>query len=79
MFTDDLMMQLSKDEAEEHAWYNAQEDKVGEYDNPKDGCPNCSRFRVMIGDDKKHRCEKCYYCIEDREIDLDFAKKLLII
>lgn len=24
----------------------------------------------MIGDDGKHRCEKCCWCIEDGEIDM---------
>jgi len=47
----------------------AQDLKIGDYDNPSDGCPNCGRFRVMIGEDKKHRCEKCCWCIEDKAID----------
>lgn len=50
-----------------------QQSKHGEYDNPEDGCPNCGRHRVMIGDDKKHRCEKCSFCIEDNEIDGAFS------
>ena len=45
--------------------------KMGPYDNPENGCPNCGRHRVMIGDDKKHRCEKCGWCIEDSEYDLE--------
>ncbi len=43
--------------------------KFGDYDNPKDGCPNCGRYRIMLGDDKKHRCEKCGWCIEDEDYD----------
>lgn len=51
--------------------------KMGDYDNPPDGCPNCGRQRVMLGDDGKHRCEKCCWCIEDGEYDgafLDYMK-----
>ena len=48
--------------------------KNGDYDNPENGCPNCGRFRVMKGDDKKHRCEKCGWCIEDDQYDADFIE-----
>ncbi len=48
--------------------------KFGEYDNPENGCPNCSRYRIMLGDDGKHRCEKCYWCIEDKEYDSEFGE-----
>ena len=48
--------------------------KSGDYENPADGCPNCGRHRVMIGDDGKHRCEKCAWCIEDRDYDHEFAQ-----
>lgn len=58
---------------EERAWEELQQSKIGDYDNPKDGCPNCGRSRIMIGDDKKHRCEKCYWCIENNEYDTDFS------
>ena len=47
--------------------------KYGDYDNPENGCPNCGRYRIMLGDDKKHRCEKCYWCIEDNEYDEEFS------
>jgi hypothetical protein len=58
---------------DEEAHWQLQHSKNGNYDNPKDGCPSCSRHRVMIGDDKKHRCEKCAWCIEDNEYDGDFS------
>lgn len=47
--------------------------KIGDYDNPEKGCPNCGRSRIMIGEDKKHRCEKCQFCIEDNEVDLELS------
>ena len=48
--------------------------KCGDYENPENGCPNCGRFRVMLGDDKKHRCEKCCWCIEDADYDLELLE-----
>ena len=45
--------------------------KCGDYENPENGCPNCGRHRVTIGNDGKHRCEKCAGCIEDGGIDSD--------
>ena len=50
--------------------------KCGEYENPEGGCPACGRFRVMLGDDGKHRCEKCHWCIEDAAIDEELAAYL---
>lgn len=50
--------------------------KNGDYDNPENGCLNCGRFRVMKGDDKKHRCEKCGWCIEDDQYDADFTESM---
>lgn len=44
--------------------------KMGGYTS--DDCPNCGRQRIMKGDDGKHRCEKCAWCIEDNEIDFEF-------
>ena len=38
---------------------NRSQAKMGDYDNPDTGCPNCGRYRIMLGDDGKHRCEKC--------------------
>lgn len=55
-------------------WLAEQIAKIGDYENPAQGCPNCSRHRVMIGDDGKHRCEKCYWCIEDNQYDRDFSE-----
>lgn len=56
----------------EEQWIDNQRSKIGDYENPEDGCPKCGRFRVMKGDDKKHRCEKCCWCIEDGAYDEDF-------
>jgi hypothetical protein len=66
--------ELVRQQAEEDLIRDRNESKLGEYDNPENGCPNCGRHRVMIGDDKKHRCEKCYWCIEDNEYDSEFAE-----
>lgn len=49
-----------------------QSEKMGEYENPENGCPKCARHRVMIGADKKHRCEKCGFCIEENDYDAEF-------
>jgi ribosomal protein L37AE/L43A len=49
------------------------QDKFGNYDNPENGCPNCGRYRIMIGKDKKHRCEKCSWCLEDKAYDVDMS------
>ena len=59
---------------QEDEWFAKQHSKNGDYDNPENGCPNCGRFRVMKGDDKKHRCEKCGWCIEDDQYDADFIE-----
>lgn len=55
---------------------NAQVEKMGDYDNPPEGCPHCGRHRVMSGNDGKHRCEKCAWCIEDNEYDFDLLDYL---
>ena len=44
--------------------------KEGDYTS--DLCPNCHRSRIMIGDDKKRRCEKCAWCIESYDYDYEF-------
>jgi hypothetical protein len=59
---------------EDDEWINKQREKLGDYSNPGIGCTNCGRNRVMKGSDCKHRCEKCAWCIEDGEFDLDFLK-----
>ena len=38
--------------------------KLGEYDNPDNGCVHCGRHRVCICQNGKHRCEKCNWCPE---------------
>ena len=60
------------DDKEERENEDLQAQKVGEYDNPDNGCPNCGRYRVMIGEDKNHRCEKCCWCIETDDYDHKF-------
>ena len=42
-------------------------DKFGDYTG--DSCPICDRYRVMLSKDKKRRCEKCWWCIEDAKHD----------
>lgn len=54
---------------EEDAWRDQQRAKCGNYANPDGGCPKCGRHRVMRGDDAKHRCEKCAWCMEDGNYD----------
>ena len=44
--------------------------KMGDY--VSDPCPYCKRVRVMLGDDGKHRCEKCCWCVEDNDFDYEF-------
>ena len=46
--------------------------KEGDYTD--DECPNCGRSRIMKGDDKKRRCEKCAWCIEDNIYDYDYLE-----
>ena len=69
-----LSEQIGKQQAEEEAFRMRNLEKIGDYDNPENGCPNCGRHRIMIGDDEKHRCEKCYWCIEDNAYDLEFEE-----
>lgn len=58
--------------AEEDALRKRNQSKMGPYENPEAGCPNCGRHRVMRGADGKHRCEKCAWCIEDAGVDNEF-------
>lgn len=47
--------------------------RLGDYDNGDTGCPNCSRYRLCICSNGKHRCEKCNWVPEDNrycEIEL---------
>lgn len=67
---------LSATQVEEDKHFDEQVAKCGDYDNPENGCPKCGRQRVMLGDDKKHRCEKCAWCIEDNDYDGDFFRHL---
>ena len=38
-------------------------DWVGDY--TKDECTKCGRFRVLLCNNGKHRCEKCGWCPEE--------------
>lgn len=69
-----FLEEMKKQQAKEDIFINRNRSKIGDYDNPKNGCPNCSRNRIMKGDDGKHRCEKCYWCIEDNAYDSEFAE-----
>jgi len=71
-----LYEQITNLQDKEHFHIEEQQAKVGKYDNPKNGCPNCGRDRVMVGDDGKHRCEKCAWCMEENQIDTDFSDYL---
>lgn len=62
---------LSESQREREAWIKEQHNKEGDYSG--DSCPNCSRARVMVGDDGKHHCEKCAWCVEDGGYDHDFV------
>lgn len=32
-----------------------------------DACPRCGRARVELCQNGKHRCEKCFWCIEEQQ------------
>lgn len=59
---------------EENAFRERNAAKMGDYENPEHGCPNCGRNRVMIGADGKHRCEKCCWCVEYNDYDSEFLE-----
>ena len=61
------------DDTEERENERTQKDKCGDYANAETGCTNCGRNRVMLGSDGKHRCEKCCWCLEDGDYDLDLC------
>ncbi|NIP56157.1 MAG: hypothetical protein GWO26_30050 [Phycisphaerae bacterium] len=54
-------------------WFNREEEDrdrwevAGDYNGEK--CPKCGRERVLLCNDKKRRCEKCRWCIEDEIYD----------
>jgi hypothetical protein len=60
---------MTKDQEERAEFLERQRAKCGDY--TADACPNCTRHRIMFGDDKKRRCEKCCWCIEDNGYDYD--------
>lgn len=66
----------SQDEDEDEVKFKRNQSKMGNYDDSENGCPNCGRYRVMIGADGKHRCEKCAWCIEDKDYDSEFQDYL---
>lgn len=63
----ELIAESQEEDAREfHRWRSKRSSKYTGED-----CPNCGRSRVMLGKDKKHRCEKCAWCIEDSNYDRD--------
>ena len=71
---DSLAYNISRQQQEDFEHSEKQRAKCGEYTG--DSCPNCGRFRVMLGDDNKRRCEKCAWCIEDSGYDGDLLDYL---
>lgn len=67
----DFLKGLQEQQEEEGHWRDEQRSKCGDYTNQN--CTNCGRERVMLGNDGKHRCEKCYWVQEDNERDFDLA------
>ena len=63
---------ITREQNERSAWRKVQSSKCGDYQDID--CPNCGRHRVMLGDDGKRRCEKCCWCIEDKEYDGDLIE-----
>ncbi len=63
--------QISQSQREEEQLFDKNMAKMGNYTG--DDCPNCGRQRVMIcDDDEKRRCEKCSWCVEDKDYDYEF-------
>jgi ribosomal protein L37AE/L43A len=58
--------------ADDDALMERNRSKMGDYQNPQNGCPNCGRHRVMVGADGYHRCEKCAWCIQYAGYDSEF-------
>lgn len=65
---------IGREQEERQKWLSIQRAKCGSYTG--DACPNCRRIRVMLGEDGKRRCEKCYWCIEDKGYDGDLIAYL---
>lgn len=63
---------LEQSQAEDSNFALRQQAKLGDYVIV--GCPNCGRYRVMVGDDNRRRCEKCGWCVEDNNYDHDFLE-----
>ena len=51
-------MEIDSMYAEEEEREKRNAAKMGDYENPENGCPNCGRHRVMRGDDGKRRGER---------------------
>ena len=67
MSLSDMINEINKQEEETR---ERNQNKEGDYTS--DLCPNCHRSRIMLGDDKKRRCEKCAWCIEYRDYDYEY-------
>lgn len=60
-FGEDWQKQQEAEQKEIDDWW------MGDYENPKGGCPNCGRSRICKCTNGKHRCEKCNWVIEDKK------------
>ncbi len=69
-------MDMDSTQREEEEREKRNREKMGDYENPENGCPHCGRHRVMRGADGKHRCEKCAWCVEDGDYDYEFLSYL---
>ena len=67
-----LADELTRSQEEDDQRRQSRAEKSGDYTG--DSCPNCGRVRVMLGLDKKRRCEKCAWCIEDAAYDGDLIR-----
>ncbi len=68
-FADDI----AKDQKEEIDRFNKIKAKYGNY--TEISCPHCGRHRVMLGEDGNHRCEKCHWCVETNDYDLEMFQE----
>jgi len=66
-----IASEIKKTQDEEHEIRERNRKKMGPY--IEESCPHCGRQRVMTGDDGKHRCEKCCWCVEDNNYDDEFS------
>lgn len=61
-----------KDKSNNFFSLEADEQFTGDY--TEDICPSCGRHRVMLCQDNKRHCEKCWWCVEDEEYQGEWYK-----